>query len=118
MARKLVVVAMVLGMVVAGTALALADPPGSDSSLPEHPHVLLLGAEVDFSADDPVLLGARKCVDLAANRALPLNAHHAHIHFGSPGEALFEHAGHIVAPAQPFPVPWSDCESMLAFFGL
>lgn len=111
--RRLLVVAVVLGLLFAG-AVASAE-----EHLPEHPHMLLTGVEVDLSGEEPVLLGVRKCVDLAANQALHLGAHHEHVHFGPAGEALFTHAGHAVVPAAPFPgVPWSDCESLLAFFGL
>lgn len=83
--------------------------------LPEHPHVLVIGLEFDEETETP--LSYKKCVDLAANRALPLNAQHQHVHFGTAGEALFVHAGHGVAPTAPFPgVPWANCEELIAFF--
>jgi len=100
----------VLGLTLwAGPALA---------QFPEHPHVLVLGLELDEQGE-PV--DFRKCVDLASNQALPLNAHHEHLHFGTAGEALFEHAGHVVVPVAPFPdpsapVPWTNCETLIAFF--
>ena len=87
---------------------------GPAAALPEHPHVLVLGVEWDAHGH-PV--GYRKCVDLAANQPLPLRAQHQHMHFGTAGEALAVHAGHIVAPTAPFPgVPWTDCETLIAFF--
>ena len=64
----------------------------------------------------------RKCVDLAANQALPLNAHHEHVHFGTAGRAPVYERWHVVVPGAPFPapfeepVPWSNCEELIAFF--
>ncbi len=96
-----------------GLLLGVAAVPVS-GQLPPHPHMLVLGLEFD-EQEEPI--GFRKCVDLAANRALPLNVHHEHLHFGPAGEALFTHAGHAVVPAAPFPgVPWTNCESLIAFF--
>ena len=92
----------ILGAVVAGSAPA---------QLPEHAHILLLGLEFDETGE-PV--GFRKCVDLAGGNALPLHAHHAHLHFGKTGEKLFTKAGHAVVPVAPFPgVPWSNCEEFI-----
>lgn len=92
--------------------------PALSQEFPEHPHMLVLGLELDEQGE-PV--GFRKCVDLAANQALPLKAQHEHVHFGTAGEALFERAGHVVVPAAPFPdpeepLPWSNCEELIAFF--
>lgn len=93
--------------------LGLTAAPAA-AQLPEHPHVLVLGVEFDEHGE-PV--GFRKCIDLAANQALPLNAQHQHVHFGKAGEALFGRAGHVIAPTAPFPgVPWTDCETLIAFF--
>lgn len=113
MRRALIVaLAAMLTLIVAGSVAA-------DNHLPEHPHILVLDAEVDFSGEEPVLLSTRGCIDLANNQRLRLNAQHQHMHFGTAGEALFVHGGHIVIPAAPFPgVPWEDCASFLAFFGL
>jgi hypothetical protein len=106
--RRVVALGLALGLL-----LGMAAVPAS-AQLPTHPHVLVLGLELDEHGE-PV--GFRKCVDLAANNRLPLNAHHAHVHHGSAGEALFTHAGHVVVPVAPFPgVPWTDCESLIAFF--
>jgi hypothetical protein len=106
----------------AATALTVAAGPAAVADqhepppIPPHPHLLLVGAEVDFSGEVPVLLDYVRCVDVAANRALPLNAHHEHVHFGRAGEALTS-AGHLFIPAAPaFDLPWTDCASFLAIF--
>lgn len=84
-----------------------------------HPHMLVLGLELD-EFEEPV--GFRRCVDLAAGRTLPLNAQHEHMHFGTAGLKLFTKAGHAVVPGAPFPepfddpLPWSNCEELIAFF--
>jgi hypothetical protein len=105
--RKVLAVGMTIGILLGSSAI-----PAS-AQLPEHPHVLVLGLELDEQGQ-PV--GFHKCVDLAANQALPLNAQHEHVHFGPAGQALFTHAGHVVVPTAPFPeVPWTDCESLIAF---
>ena len=96
-------------------AAALVTPAQADEHLPEHPHLLLLGA--DFS-DAGVTF--RKCVDLAGGQALPLHVHHEHLHVGKTGQALREHAGHLVIPAAPFPSPfitWRDCQEFERLFG-
>ena len=96
---------------------AAADEHEAPAPIPPHPHLLVIGAEVDFSGEEPVLLDYRRCVDIAANQALPLNAHHEHVHFGRAGEALMQ-AGHLFVPAAPaFNLPWTDCESFLAIVG-
>jgi hypothetical protein len=85
--------------------------------LPPHPHLLVLGAEVDL--ENRILLDARSCVHLAGGQALPLKAQHQHVHFGNAGEALLVNAGHLVIPAAPFPgVPWSSCEELFDFFDI
>ncbi len=65
--------------------------------------MLLLGIEIE----DGALVGFRKCVDVANNRAVPLNAHHDGIHTGTAGAAL-QGAGHAVVPGAPL-TPWADC---------
>lgn len=112
-----VAVALVVGPL---TAPAAAHP--DDGELVPHPHVLLLGVQVDATGEN--LVSARRCIDLGANQALPLTAHHHALHFGKGGEKLFENAGHVVVPVAPFPtpfappLPWTDCASLLEFFGL
>jgi hypothetical protein len=83
-----------LAAVVAGSALMLTAPTSfaHEHPTPEHGHIMLIGAnEADFTY--------RKCVDLAAGKALRLNAHHAHIHTGRAGAAL-ERAGNLVIPTE------------------
>ena len=94
-----------------GLLLGLQAPPAL-SELPEHPHMLVLGFELDAD-DNPV--GFERCIDLAAGQALPLHAHHDHLHTGKAGEALFANAGHVVVPGAPL-TPWSNCEEFIAFF--
>jgi hypothetical protein len=118
MKRRLrsIAVAGAVGGTLIGAALAA---PASAQEFEPHPHMLVLGLELN-EAGEPV--GFRKCVDLAANQPLPLNAHHQHVHFGTAGAMLFEKAGHVVVPGAPFPapfeepVPWSNCEELIAFF--
>jgi hypothetical protein len=112
--RRLSLIVLVVGL------LALAIPASAqEPEFEEHPHMLILGLELD-AAGEPI--GFRKCVDLAANNALVLTAHHQHVHFGTAGEYLFTKAGNVVVPGAPFPapfeepVPWSNCEELIAFF--
>jgi hypothetical protein len=119
MKKQLVVVA-VLGALISvllGTLAAFGSPVDEhDQPFPEHPHVLVLGVEFDPTGEP---ISIRKCVDLAANQALPLNAHHVHVHFGTAGFKLETNASNVVVPTAPFPgVPWTDCESLLATLGL
>lgn len=105
-----------LVLVLAFFVLAAVAVGVSQAELPEHPHALVLGMQ--FNADGAPI-GWRKCIDLAANQALPLNAQHEHMHFGTAGEALFTRAGNGVAPTAPFPgVPWADCDGLADFFGV
>ena len=75
---------------------------------PEHPHALVLHPEVEVIDGVPTLVGFHRCVDLAANRALPHVAHHNTIHTGTAGEMLFDKAGHAVVPLAPL-TGWEDC---------
>jgi hypothetical protein len=111
---SILVLVLVLGLVL------IANPaPGQQVTFEEHPHALVLGVVFD-SEDNPV--SYRRCIDLASGQALPLNAHHDHMHFGTAGEKLFTNAGNVVVPMAPFPepfeeaVPWSNCEELIAFF--
>ncbi|MBY5163680.1 hypothetical protein [Salsipaludibacter albus] len=96
----------------------LGTVAGADEhELPKHPHVLVIGLEFDEETETPISVD--RCVDLAANQALRLNAQHDHLHFGTAGAALGDKGGHAVVPVAPFPgVPWTDCASLLEFFGL
>lgn len=86
------------------------------AELPEHGHIFVQRPVAEFLPDGPqgagvYLVDYRKCVDLAGNQALTLRAQHTHLHFGTGGEALFEHAEHVVIPVAPFPgVPWTGCD--------
>lgn len=120
MKRASIVIAVVLGMLATAT-LALAESQNGDHEFPEHPHILIQRPEIgmfDFGDGSvPAVVGVRKCVDLAGNRALPLGSHHQNVHFGTAGAQLEVHAGHIVAPTAPFPgVPWADCDDFVANF--
>ena len=89
-----------------------------------HPHLLVQRPEIDIIMIDgepvPHLVGIRKCVDLAGNNAVPLDAHHEQVHFGDTGVSFDGASGHVVVPAAPFPaplfepVPWSNCEEFEA----
>ena len=110
--KKFTILLGALALMFLGT-VADAD----EHELPQHPHVLVIGLEFDEATETPI--SVERCVDLAANQALRLNAQHEHMHFGTAGGALFDNAGHAVVPVAPFPgVPWTDCDSLLEFFGL
>lgn len=99
----------------AAVALALSvgfsAGPAASQEFPEHGHLFLTGLEFDESGE-PV--GFKKCRELANGQALPLNAHHEHLHFGTAGEAQNERAGNTAVPLAPFPgVPWTNCEEFI-----
>jgi hypothetical protein len=100
-------VAVVLAAV---AVLATLANPAFSQGPPEHPHMFVLG--IEFDGEEPVAY--RKCVDLAANRSLPLNAHHDHLHTGRAGEAQFQ-AGNVVVPGAPL-TPWANCAELIDFF--
>lgn len=107
-------------------ALGVAALSGTaQAELPEHGHVMLIGVEVEPNSFPPVPVSVRNCVDLAAGQALPLHVQHAHMHFGTVNEVFEAHTKNVVVPVAPFPnpfgpgeVPWTDCASLLEFFGL
>lgn len=113
MIRRLAVLSIGLGLV-----MVAAPAPAQEPDFAPHPHMLVVGIELD-EFGEPVKF--KRCVDLAGGRALPLNAQHQHMHFGTAGIKLFENAGHIVVPGAPFPepffesVPWSNCDELIAF---
>lgn len=99
------------------TTLALSGAVSVGSAvsqeLPEHGHLFLTGLEFDAEGEP---IGYKKCRVLANGQALPLNAHHEHLHFGTAGEAQFNNAGNAAVPLAPFPdVPWTNCEEFAAF---
>jgi hypothetical protein len=97
-------------LMAAGLLVGVLGTPGlAQQGPPPHPHMMVLG--VEFNGEEPV--GYQKCVDLAGNRAVPLNAHHAHIHTGTAGEMLATNAGHVVVPGAPL-TPWANCKELIA----
>lgn len=99
---------------VATVAVAAADEH-EEPQLPEHGHMLLLDATLEFVGEEPVVSYA-KCRDLAGGQALSLNAHHEHLHFGRAGEAQ-RTAGNVIVPTAPaFGLPWSNCAEFATFF--
>ncbi len=88
-----------------GVASAVEGPP------PPHGHMLILGLEFG-----PGGVTYRKCVDLANNQALPLHAHHEHVHTGKAGEALRTNAGHFAVPTAPYS-PFLNCAHLAEVVG-
>lgn len=103
--------ALLLAVLVAAGSLLISDAATAED-LEDHPHMLVLGFEAD--ATGPT--GYRRCVDLAANRHVPLHAHHDHLHDedGRASQAQ-RRAGNVVVPGAPL-TPWADCEALIAFF--
>ena len=109
MTRRIVVLVAALSLSLSITSVAM-----SDEHIPPHPHMLVQHIQYD-DAGEPVGFG--RCVDLAANRKLPLGSQHEHMHFGTAGEALSTKgkASHWVVPAAPaFDLPWANCEEFSA----
>ncbi|NDL55812.1 hypothetical protein [Phytoactinopolyspora mesophila] len=96
----------------AGGLLLGATAMPAQSEVPPHPHMLVLGLQLDADGE-PV--GFKRCVDLAAGKPVPLNAHHAHVHTGTAGEMLRTKAGHAVVPGAPL-TPWNNCAELIADF--
>lgn len=104
----------------AGSALA-------HEHVPEHPHAMLHNFEVvddGGTPNDPSddVIAFDRCIDLANNQALPLEAHHHSLHTGTAGfgdvSVGITRAGHIVVPLEPYPFsPFEDCAEIEAFFG-
>jgi hypothetical protein len=90
---------------------------GADEHIPEHGHMLVQRPEIGIvtvdGTDYIAAVGFRKCVDLAAGRALHLGAHHERVHFGTAGAMLEAKADHAVVPTAPFS-PWADCSALQA----
>jgi hypothetical protein len=105
--------AAALTLTVAGAAQA-DETPGPPE---EHGHMLVLGLQFGdggpFGPGGPV--GYRKCVDVAAGKALPLHAHHGGLHAGRAGDAL-RNAGHFPVPTAPL-TPFENCADLAIFFG-
>ena len=106
----------VLSLATAGSVAVVATASADEHEpFPEHGHMLLLDATLEFVDDEPVVTYG-KCRDLAAGQALGLNAHHEHLHFGRAGEAQ-RTAGNVVVPTAPFfDLPWTNCAEFATFF--
>lgn len=100
-----VLVAAISGMMLGGTASSEGPPP--------HSHLLLTGIELDESGKWPISI--KKCRPLANGQSVPLNAHHASLHTGRAGEALWN-AGNAAVPVFPGHTPWTNCEELMEFF--
>jgi hypothetical protein len=99
------------------TPMAVAD---DQEGPPPHAHMMIQGAEgdgdIEFGEDGTVYFVRpeyRKCVDLAANRTVPLHAHHAGIHTGRAGWALNANTKNFVIPTAPLSF-WDDCADLAA----
>jgi hypothetical protein len=106
---------------VAAAAMALIGVLGSGptgaSELPEHGHVMLLGAVWTGSGPDTDISSYDRCVDLANGNALKNHAHHNTIHTGIAGGAV-KKSGHLVIPTAPLAPPWlTGCAAVDAMFG-
>ncbi len=100
----------ILVLLAAGTA---AGEEHDHEEVPLHPHALVVGA----GGDEISGFTAVNCIDLAANQALPLNAHHDHIHTGAAGAALSNNTANFAIPLAPLS-PWADCDELLDAFGV
>ena len=112
MKRSLLLIALLGIMVVVGLAVVVMP---TQAQPPLHGHILV--QRLEFNAAGDLLVGFNKCVDLAANQALRLNAHHAHIHTGGTGVSFGGESGHAVAPVAPL-TPWTDCADFETYLPL
>jgi hypothetical protein len=107
----------VLAMVLGTIAMPAAADQHDQGPAPLHGHMLVQRPIEDIitieGVDYYAAVGFRKCVDLAAGRALPLHAHHHGIHTGNAGMALAERAGHATVPTAPL-TPWANCAELEA----
>ena len=110
----------ILGTVVVMGVLLAAATASAQEHIPPHPHMLLIDADIEFNPPDELVINSvGRCVNIAHNQTLRLNAHHEHFHFGTAGDSLRGMTGNFPFPTAPFPgVPWTDCETFLDTFGL
>jgi hypothetical protein len=95
--------------------VAAAIPAAAEEHTPPHAHMLVQRVELGEVDGTMSLVGFRKCVDLAANQPIPLNAHHEHIHTGGTAISFGNQlSGHWVVPTAPFFFPWENCEQFAA----
>ena len=97
--------AAALTLTAAGVASADETP-----APPAHGHMLVLG--IQFGEDGSVRY--RKCVDVAAGKALPVHVHHDGLHAGTAGDALRK-AGHFPVPTAPL-TSWTGCADLAKAF--
>lgn len=123
--RRITALLAVALLALAMTAVpGLADEHDHDHEVPEHPHVMLHDFRIidDGGTLTPLddVVEFDRCIDLADNRPLPLEAHHHSLHTGTAGfgnpDVGITRAGHVVLPLQPYPgLPFEDCEDIEAF---
>jgi hypothetical protein len=98
-------------------AIAVLGIGLAHAQMPDHPHMLVQSPVFEFNpvieegvpvALEVVLVGWRKCVDLAGGRSVPLRAHHDTLHLGTAGDKLRENANTYVVPTSPL-APWANC---------
>jgi hypothetical protein len=100
--------ALVAAMALIGSTTA---GPADASELPEHGHVMLIGAVWTGSGPSTDVQSYERCVDLANGRALKNHAHHAHLHTGVAGNAV-KKSGHLVIPTAPLAPDWlTGCDA-------
>lgn len=99
--QRLTVLAASLGLAAASVTVAQAQ---EHEATPEHGHLLVTGITFDDTGE-PVSF--KKCRLIANGQAVPLHAHHATVHTGRAGEALWN-AGNAVVPLAPL-APWTSC---------
>lgn len=110
MKKSLIGVVAVGAMLLFSAGTAAGD---EHEGIPLHPHALVIGA----GGDEITGFTAVGCVDLAANQAVPLHAHHDHIHAGMAGAALNEHTNNFAIPLAPYPFAFAeDCDSLFEAF--
>ena len=101
--------AVITAMVVIPAGTAAGEE--HDHEVPLHPHALVVG----IGGDEDSGFTAVNCIDLAANRAVPLQAHHHHIHTGAAGAALADNTANFAIPLAPLS-PWADCDELFEAF--
>ena len=106
----------ILGLIMLLVLVAVAIPVAADDHIPPHPHMLLQKVEIVFDENgQPQLAGFKRCVDLAGNHPVPLNAHHAHIHTGTTGVSFGGgESGHVVFPGAPL-TPFENCKQLVEY---
>jgi hypothetical protein len=89
------------------------DHNGHDGppELPRHPHMLLVGVEIDMEVGPAgAIVDYLHCGDIANGAMLPNHVHHATLHQGPQAE-LIQAAGHFVIPGTPLG-GFANCEDV------